>query len=768
MTQSTHRLILLWLGLILFIGTQINSHAEDIGQSSTWLRVQDKDLEIEPGSVLDFSSLFISDVKIANTPIGVNNQGHLAIKDGKGARIRFLCATLVHGGPHGGFPEHQTSDDLAKQLRMHGYNLVRFHYIDEALMEGRKQDFDYDPQALDRFHYLLAALKQQGIYWMIDAATSENGAYASSASGPAVNPRNIKLGLYFQPAAQEHWKTMVTTILGQKNPYTQQSVLTDPALAAVTVMNENSLEYITREGYPDDLQQPFREWVKNKYKNYSVLQAAWQDESIDSIAKISLPDEQENSPRHGDLLRFFSDLERSTLQWTTDFLRKQNYKGLITNYNNGASIYTRVVTRDLKLATQHAYYDHPSDFVESGSQQSGTSSIEDVVPNARDLISHRYGQQPFLVDEYDHPFWSSWRREAGIVIPAYAALQGWDGIARYGNPIELGYGRSKFERHTLIYPFTIGMDPIARAGETLAALLFRRADVKPAQSSVAIDLSTQSVFDEGMGRWRLMPDDLSSVGLVTGFALRWNDDTLDNAPHWKPDLAFPLTPATGRAQEVLDKLAEKFGKEIPSPWAGHVEALRKAGILSKKNRTNPALGVYESDTSEILLDSRERRMTVITPNTEAAVFDDDAPLTLSQLTIESASSPAMIAISSVDGKELTDSGRMLVILATDAQNSDMRFSDDRKTLQDLGRPPIMMLTARATITLRHNSAEGLRLYSTALNGKRIDVIPTEKVTGGLRFTLDTGELSHGPTTYFELVSENNTHATTEGKLGNLE
>ncbi|MEO5703111.1 MAG: beta-galactosidase [Gammaproteobacteria bacterium] len=757
--RSANRFTALWLSFALLISMQINGHAGDTEQASAWLKVQDKDLEIVPGSVLDFSGLFGSNQKNAIAPIGIDSKGHLALAGGKGERIRFLCATLVHGGPHGGFPDHHTADELAAQLRMHGYNLARFHFVDEALMQGRKQDFDYDPQELDRFHYLLAALKQQGIYWMIDAATSENGAYATSETDSSVGKRNVKLGMFIQPAAQEHWKTMVTTILGKPNPYTQQSILTDPALAVVTVMNENSLEFVTRGGYPDELQQPFREWVKKKYKDNPAIKAAWKDDSINSIVDVNLPDEHEASPRHSDFIRFFYDLERSTLQWTTEFLRKQNYKGLITNYNNGASIYTRAVAQDLKLVTQHAYYDHPTAFVDVGSQQLETSSIEDIAPHARDLASHRYGGRPFLVDEYDHPFWSPWRREAGILIPAYAALQGWDGIARYGNPVELGYERSKFERHTAIYPFTIGMDPVARAGETLAALLFRRGDVKPAQSSVAIDLTTQSVFGEGSGRWRLMPDDLSAIGLVTGLALRWNGDAPDKSLQWKPDLAFPLVSAPGRMQKVLDKFAEKIGKEAPSAWDGRVEALRKAGILSNQNRTNPALGTYQSDTGEILLESRDRRMSVITPNTEAAVFESGFPVTLSHLKIESASSPALISLSSVDGRGLADSSRMLLIFATDALNSDMRFSDGRKTLQDLGKPPILIRAAQATITLRHNSSKDLRLYSTGLNGRRMDALPVEQVKDGLRFKLDTGKLSHGPTTYFELVSEGSEKTT---------
>ncbi len=753
MTRPAHRLYSLLFGLVLIVTQQVNVAAKEPEDDLAWAKVMDTDLQIGLGSVLDFSKLFGSDIKIASSPVGIDNQGHLALNKGMGERVRFLCATLIFGGPHGGFPDHSTLDELALQLRMHGYNLVRFHFIDDALMEGRKKDFDYDPQALDRFHYLLASLKKQGIYWMLDAATSEKGVYARTGS-TAAKKRNVRLALHVEPAAQEHWKKIVTTILGTKNPYTKQSVLHDPALVTITIMNESGLEFLTRQGYQDELRQPFIKWLREKYKSTAALKAAWKDNSINSMDAVNFPTKREASPRVDDLLRFFSDLEHSTLQWTTDFLRKQGYEGLVTNYNNGRSVYSRVIGRELDLVTQHAYYDHPSDFIRPGSKQKGTSSIEDIVPYAREFSSSRYGGRPFIVDEYDHPFWSPWRREAGIVIPAYAALQGWDGIARFASPVKLGYGKSKHQRHTVINPFGIGMDPVARAGETLAALLFRRADVKPAQSSVAIDLSPQAIFDGARNRWRLMPDNLSAIGLVTGLSLRWTTDDSKEIVRWTPDLALPLVAATsGRMHKVIDKVAGRMGKLKPPLWSDRVVTLRKSGILSGKNRTDPASGIYQSDTGEILLESRERRMRVITPNTEAVVFEENAPLTLSQLKIESSSSPALISVSSVDGRGLADSERMLIIFATDALNSDMRFSDGRKVLEKLGGPPVLIHTARATVVLKHNSSENLRLYSTTLNGTRMDPIPTEKVPDGLRFTLDTGKLTHGPTTYFELVSE---------------
>ena len=746
------RFILFGLCLLVAPPAFSDALAKDNNVSGQWRAVKDTDLRIMPGSILDFSDLFGGDAKPEISPIGVNNQGQLALKEGTGPRIRFLCATLLFGGPHGPLPDHKTADVLADQLRMHGYNLVRFHFIDAALMEGREKDFDYNPEALDRFYYLLSALKRQGIYWMMDAATNWGGAYAPGSPG---SERNLRLDFHIYNTAQEHWKKMVTTILGRKNPYTKIAPLEDPTLVVLTLVNESGLEYLTREGYQADLLEPFRQWLLNKYETVAGIKEAWGDASINTLEQVMLPEKKESSPRQTDLLRFFADLETHTLQWASNFLRKQGYGGQITNYNNGRSVYSRAVGQHLSLVTQHGYYDHPSDFIKPGSQQQGGSSIADNVPYVRDFASSRYGGQPFIVDEYDHPFWNPWRREAGLVVPAYAAFQDWDGIAHFANPIILSYGKSTAKRHTAIHPFGIGMDPVARAGDTLAALLFRRADVRPAQSNVLITLNSPAVFNERQGRWRPMPDDLSTLALVKGLGLSWNDAT-DVAEHlnWKADLILPLQHApTGKLNKAVNKLADKFGKDSNTTWAEHVATLKASHNLPTENRTNPTKNTYQSDTGQILLEADKRRMTVITPNTEAAVFDSGLPLMLSRLTIESADAPALVAVSSIDGHPLPDSARMLIILATDALNSGMRFSADRTTLQDLGGLPVLIRTAAVTISLKHRFSNNLRLYSTTLNGKRMDTIPVEKITDGIRFTLDTSALSHGPTTYFELVEE---------------
>jgi hypothetical protein len=106
---------------------------------------------------------------------------------------------------------------------------------------------------------------------------------------------------------------------------------------------------------------------------------------------------------------------------------------------------------------------------------------------------------------------------------------------------------------------------------------------------------------------------------------------------------------------------------------------------------------------------------------------------------------------------------MLLILATDALNTGMTFADPaRRTLLEIGTLPVLMLTTRVTLFLQHQEPGRLELHATALNGDRREALPVQVVEGGVRFTLDTGGLQGGPTTFFELVESAGSSGTGQG------
>jgi hypothetical protein len=699
------------------------NQAEEVRQ---WLSVRDVDLRIEPGSALDFSAL-VDPADSLREPLGLNDAGRLALARGKGERRRFLCAPMVFSGPHGGFPNHAEADELARQLRMHGYGLARLHLVDAALMDGRRKDFDYDPEQLDRFHYLLAALKKNGIRWMIDAATNWNAAYGDVKGRFQYGKHQFKLSVHYDEKDQAHWRKMVDTILKVRNPYTGTVILHDPALSVVTLVNELGINYGSNKGYPPELQKAFRDWRRARG---------------DSDNDERDTDRKEVSSRAALMQRFVSETERKTAKWMSQYLRDQGYNGLITAYNNGKSIQATAARNATDVVSLHGYHDIADDHAREGSDQEGLSSIAVELAYVQYFGLNRYLDRGFIVDEYNHPYWNPWRHEAGMTVPAYASFQDWDAICRYSNPVETRYrlGGGGAKRDHAIGPLSVGLDPIQRAGETLAALLFARGDVAVARKRVPI--ATTDEFLQGpASAVNPLPESLGRLVLVTGVG---------------------MTPPGDRggaggiqADEDTSRRQRKWvGRALTSDkdgWRKNLRHLRSAGILSPDNRTDDKAEVYESDTGELFLDPKRKLMSVQTAKTEAYSFDDSAlPPAGRQLKIEQADAPALVSVSALDDKALADSRRMLLIVATDAVNSGDVFSKGGKKLTKQGKLPAQLRPIKLSVLLRSNAAGGVQLHALSLTGRRTESLPVEVTPDGLRIRIDTSKLN-SPTTYFELV-----------------
>ncbi len=182
-----------------------------------------------------------------------------------------------------------------------------------------------------------------------------------------------------------------------------------------------------------------------------------------------------------------------------------------------------------------------------------------------------------------------------------------------------------------------------------------------------------------------------------------------------------------------------------------VGELRRRGDLPAANRTSLPDRLYESDTGEILLDAKGGQLRVSTAGTEGVAFSRLAePVDLGTLSIAQAEGGALVALSTLDkGTTLRDGKRLLLIFATDALNSDMRFRDrGEKVIEDFGRLPVLIRKAGAQIAL---AREGRwTLSPVGLDGAVH--APMASGEGAVSFTL-TNDVPSGPTTFFLLEIE---------------
>ena len=725
----------------------ISAHCQAEQNPAPWLPVSDPDLSIQTGSALDFSALVETGLAGQHGRIIRGKNGHLAYANNPNTPVRFFCASQPHGEVDG-FPDHKTADRYARQVRLHGYNLARFHFVENELMDGRNKDFDFNPEQLDRFHYFLAALKREGIYWLMDGLTSWNGAYGDVGDDRWEFKRNVKLGVYFDEQDQAHWRKLVDKILNTKNPYTKLTPLQDPALMGVILVNENSLNHIVNLPTAElsdlrKLDKAFVQWLTVKYDSKEKAFAAWGD-SLDSTGIVVARNDWNMSLRVADTQRFYYETQKNTLKWMSDYLRRLGYSGLISTYDNWSNLQDSASRQLLEWVDMHEYPDEPSDWVSSGSSLIQQSSLANQLGYVRELASTRFWFKPFTVSEYDQPFWDTSRYEAGLAVGAYSSFQDWDLICRHSGAIELGYG-NKGEKHKrqAIYPFDTGMDPVARAGETLAALLFARQDVKTALHKVDIRLTPDYVFNQQAGIGKL-PEDITNLALVTGFGLSWEKSLGTVNKVILPDHSTPTI-----LNKIIGKLKKWTGLSSYA-WENRLDTLRDEDILPKSNASSA--GLFQSDTGEITLNSDDQILTVATEKTEAVAFGINLPSPLANLTIKSASSPALFAVSSIDDLPLAQSKRLLLIYATDARNTDMKFADaNSKTLMQLGTLPVLIKNSKIAFSLNNVNTAGLHLYALKLIGQRGVELPIHKTADAITIELDLNAISKTPTTFFELA-----------------
>lgn len=718
-----------------------NAFGQGVAVDAGWLTVKDVSLMIKPGSPLDFSVFFPEQSAGIEAGVKVNATGGLSIGE---RPARFLCASMNLTPPYGGFPSEQQSDLYALQLRRAGYNLVRMHHVDSTLMTGRQRDFDYDPVQLRRFQYFLAALKKQGIYWMLDLMSSENGAYGNVTPHRWVNRHDLKTRTYVDNGALEHWRRLVETLYGRVNPYTGLSILADPALLAVNTVNEGGLQFLTHvnKAVSPILVPALVDWLRVRYPNRAKFEAAWKQPASNLLSgALVLPSHGEMSERSDDLLAFFDSLQDRAGAWMVARLKEMGYDGLVTAFNNMPTTHATRSRRSFATVDMHAYHDESFGF-EPGSRMRNDSSFDKNLRYISDLATARLAGKPFVVSEYGQPFWNAWRREAGLVGPGYAAFQGWDAICQHASTaVDLTYAHVGTWKQSII-PYAVGLDPVGRAVETLAALLYRRGDVSTGSSEVEIELPGGDA--ESTARYWGVPGRMAKIAFLSRLRVRLSEQRV---PESMPIVAR-------LAVEPESPLGRKVGEWISS---GRVRlgsgdhALDGLAKLQKPDSaTRAGAGVFESSTGELLARMASRRFEVRTPRTRAIVFESlDSPWSLGPLRLVSADQPSLVSLSSMDGNALAESKDMLMIIASDALNTDMRFKDaSRQELVSIGRLPARV--APRKVVLDADKRYSYRITALSATGERLQELPFDESANGQLFSVALATAQSGATFYFQV------------------
>jgi hypothetical protein len=634
--------------------------------------------------------------------------------------------------------------------------MVRPHFLDHYLTGASKTDLEFDPEALDRFDYMVACLKDNGIYLYLDAMTSWRGYKAVPGWSPQAKDARFKSRIFFDETVRDHWKTGVGQLLHHMNPYTKTRLVDDPVVAVVLYFNEQNLNFY--RGIDEGFTGPWRAWLKKKYGTTEAFRAAWinaagkcllaDDVTLDTVPLFTPNHLWQSDPRARDVGLFVDDLHVGLLDWFNKTIRDLGYTGLVTHYDWLNHLGIQALRNRVPVISMHGYHAHPSDFVTKGSKISQESAVAGAHRLFCSMATTRYGNRPLLVTEYGQVFWNRYRYEEGLLIGAYAAFQDWDGLMAHASPVVPRIDSA-------IRPFWVGHDPVGRASQVVAGFAYMRRDVTPSPHYVEIPLQSAHIFD-AVQHARAVSADQAKLSLLTGVGLASAGEPLPpGLQPRRPDLRLPVFGTSETlVKEFFSEVIEGTGDD--KRLAGSVGLLKKAGLLKPANRTDSANGIFESDTGQLLLNAPSRPLRVITPRLEGACIDPAiAPerVTLGQLTIDSTSVPASVTAIAVDDRPLAESRRILIVYATDALNSGMTFeTPERETLVEPGKLPVLLRTGRLKATLTGSHVAGMKLWSLGLDGRRQEAM--EAVANGetLTIMIDTSRLKT-PTPFFELAAE---------------
>ncbi|MGK7930512.1 MAG: hypothetical protein AB4041_03620 [Microcystaceae cyanobacterium] len=655
--------------------------------------------------------------------IEVKTDGHLYAGN---QRIRFLGTNMIFSA---NLPSKADAPKIAARLAKFGINVVRFHHFarfefPRGILKAGSDGYEFDSQGLDRLDYFIAQLKQQGIYANLNLLTSRRFIPKDNLPteiGQLPMPANRLLGFFYEPALT--WqKEYAQRLLTHRNPYTQLSYTEDPSIAFVEIINEHGLlNYWFKSRlkpqlqdlpavFADVLTRQWNSWLIQKYSSSENLLARWsntegllEDNQIRLISVDQFKDLPE--PMQHDWIEFLYDTELNYYRQMKTYLKDElGVKALLMGTTCASS--TMTIQQELDVIDNHVYWDNPK----FRNRQWDWKGLDWSISNKshvntnpggrlRWLSMYRVAGKPYSVTEFNHAAPNVFAGEAPLYLASYAALQDWDAIYLFAYEHKADWDNQQ------IMGLNISQHPTKMVNLPVAAAMFRREDIQPAQQLISASISKEKELG-------IMQERGKAWNLANGFHLGLKGDDV-----------------------VRHRLAiDVSSSEEDNP--------------SAKNDINQP---FVSDTGELIWDNTETEnpvMIVNTPRTKS-VFGMTAQrsLNLDDVSIKVGSTldgGATVSLTLLEGESFSHPKRGLLVATGRAVNTGMKFREidvpDKKEtrfeLEDWGTAPTLVETVPAEITVP-SVGKKVSVFSLDERGQRIQSIPVKSVSED-RVSFDIG------------------------------
>jgi hypothetical protein len=584
---------------------------------------------------------------------------------GDGTRIRFWGVNITDWSKGSVMvPSKDDAQLWAATLARFGVNCVRFQFLDlptpRGLIDGKRDDTrSLDPEALDREDFFIAELEKRGIYINFNLLVGR----PFKAGDGVEDYQEIREGAkgisLYDPRIIELQKEYARQLLAHSNPYTKLEYRNDPAVAMVEINNENALwvgSHGSTQYYDHELADLYNGWlIKNlNAEDLKRLRELTRVAGDDPIPLLQNRTQIETAPKERFYAesRFFLDTQRTYWDGMRDYLIKDlGVKSLImstADHGHTSSGYPLLLaTSSFDTNDGHTYWQHDwENKIKAPMVNDPFNST--VVELSRTAVAGK----PYTVSEVNNPFPNDWASEGIPILAAYGDLQDWDAIIWYTFEPKTSADWKPYVGDA----FDISLDPVKMPQLAAGALMFLRADVSAAHTTILRSYTRDQVFDSAL----LLP--------------------ATDRPYFTPGFPLAIPLEHGSRIQSLDgaPVAPFVAPEVTNP------------IVSDTHQ----LAWYNSSAMTGLV-------TVDTPRSQAVIgFVKANAKSVSNLSAEVQNRFCTIAITSLELEPISRASKLLLTLGSRVENEGMRWNDRRSNLSEWGGSPTLIEPVVGRITLR--------------------------------------------------------------------
>ena len=660
-----------------------------------------------------------------------------------------------------------SDQDLAEHARFlakHGINAVRWHgdmvpyagkskYAkDYRVLHGSK----YNERSLDTVHRLVAAMKKEGIYTIVSPYWHHrHDVPASWGIEGKDNQRMVGL-LFYHPKFQEYYKGWLEALFTTPNPYTGVPLSDEPAVSLIQLQNEDSMLHWTFQVIQDSKKNPeqwriisrqFGDWLKEKYGSLDKAAAAWgegatlPDDDFDRglvshyiIWEMTRDQTGGKARRIADQLQFYVETMYEFNAEMERYLREElgcrqlvnatNWKTADPLRLNDAERYAYTANDIIAknnyfamIAGENTWMIHKGQYYKSLSALMEPSGF---INNLKLVDGH-----PAILTETQYFPPNDFEAEAPFLSSAYACLTGMDGYTWFStddpqwSPPKSSHPNFRRGMHRfapISGPMSIGQYP--------ATMLMLRCGYVAEADRPAVH------------EYRTLEDIYARV-----------------IPAISEDTRFD-------PNEYTDNVAARADVTKVSPLAFFVGPVKVTYDARESRVETVDLDEYILDggmrvnslTGQLTADFAKQYATVDAPKAQGASgrLAGTGAIELSTLALDVENPIATVLAVSLDGRDLDESGQILVQVGTTARPTG--WKEEPATFQkrksekkvegfeilDVGRAPWQVEKAR--VQVRIDNAGLSKVTALDANGYRRQTVPSKRENGTLHFTFPENRL----------------------------